>query len=140
MRLSHLCLGLVVIAASDPPLNEDGVRRAGRLVALLKDAGIATIYASQYQRAQQTVEPLAQALGRDVRIVPKDDLAALAARLKAEHASEIVLVVAHSDTIPKLLATLGHATPVEVGRGEFNSLWFIVPRAEGGPLVSRLKL
>ncbi|WP_083269591.1 SixA phosphatase family protein [Bosea vaviloviae] len=124
----------------DPPLNEHGQRRADQLSSLLKDAGIAAIYSSQYTRARQTVEPLAQAVGRDIRVIQKDDLAGLAARLSTEHAGEVVLVVAHSDTIPKLLAALGHAAPVEIGRSEFNNLWFIVPRADNPPLVSRLKL
>jgi broad specificity phosphatase PhoE len=124
----------------DPPLNETGQRRAEQLKSLLGDAAISAIYASQYTRAQQTVEPLSRAIGRDIHVVPKDDLIALAAKLRSEHGGQIVLVVAHSDTIPKLLAMLGHLQSVEIGRTEFNSLWLVVPRAEGPPLVSRLRL
>jgi hypothetical protein len=47
----------------DPPLNEDGARRAQALASVLKDAGVRAIYVSQYARAQQTAEPLARGLG-----------------------------------------------------------------------------
>ncbi len=70
----------------------------------------------------------------------RDDLPALVATLKARHAGDTVLVVAHSDTIPPLLKLWGHEASVEVGKAEFNSLWLVVPREGKPPLVSRLKL
>jgi broad specificity phosphatase PhoE len=124
----------------DPPLTEDGTRRAQSLVGLLKDAGVTAIYASQYLRSRETATPLAQALNLEVRTAPKDDLMALAERLRTEHGSDTVLVVAHSDTIPALLKLWGHPAAMQVGKTEFNGLWFVVPRQGQVPIVSRLRL
>jgi broad specificity phosphatase PhoE len=124
----------------DPPLNEDGARRAQALASILKDAGVRAIYVSQYARAQQTAEPLARGLGVKLEVVAKDDLKALTERLKAHGGQGAVLVVGHSDTIPALLKAWGHPQPVMIDKTEFNSLWFVVSRPDGSPLVSRLRL
>jgi broad specificity phosphatase PhoE len=124
----------------DPPLNEDGARRAQALASVLKDAGVRAIYVSQYARAQQTVEPLARGLGVKPEVVAKDDLSALTERLKAHDGQGAVLVVGHSDTIPALLKVWGHLQPVTIDKTEFNSLWFVVSRPDGSPFVSRLRL
>ena len=124
----------------DPPLTEDGTRRAKSLATVLKDSGATAVYATQYVRSQDTAGPIAAALGRQVTLVAKDDLPALAERLRSQHAGETVLVVAHSDTIPALLKLWGHPQPTEIGKTEFNSMWLVVPRPAGPPVVSRLRL
>lgn len=124
----------------DPPLNEDGNRRAKSLAAVLKDTGVTAVYASQYARSQETAAPIAAALGSPVKVVAKDDLVALSEQLRSQHGGETVLVVGHSDTIPALLKLWGHPQPTEIGRTEFNSVWLVVPRQAGPPLVSRIRL
>lgn len=124
----------------DPPLNETGARRAEALASALKDAGVRAIYVSQYARAQQTAEPLARALGVKPEVVAKDDLKALTERLKSHEGQGAVLVVGHSDTIPALLKAWGYPQPVTIEKTEFNSLWFVVSRPDGSPLVSRIRL
>jgi broad specificity phosphatase PhoE len=124
----------------DPPLNQDGARRAEALASVLKDAGLQAIYVSQYARAQQTAEPLAKSLGLTTEVIAKDDLKALTERLKTHNGRGAVLVVGHSDTIPALLKEWGHTQPVTIDKSEFNSLWFVVSRPEGSPIVSRLRL
>jgi len=124
----------------DPPLNDTGARRAQTLASVLKDADVRAIYVSQYVRAQQTAEPLARALGVKPEVVAKDDLKALTERLKAHDGEGAILVVAHSDTIPVLLKAWGYTQPVTIEKTEFNSLWFVVSRPDGAPLVSRIRL
>ena len=72
--------------------------------------------------------------------LPKDDVEGLIQRLKEKHAQHIVLVVEHSDTIPMLLSSWGHTQPVEVGKADFGSLWFIVSLQNPQPVVSWLQL
>ena len=48
--------------SEDTRLSKAGEERARRLAALLKDAGITTIYTTEFQRTQKTAEPLAQIL------------------------------------------------------------------------------
>src|SRR5437667_6049036 len=49
------------------PLSEAGRARAGRLAALLKNAGVTAIYSPDFVRTLETAEPLARALKIAVR-------------------------------------------------------------------------
>ena len=124
----------------DPPLNEDGAKRARSLLDRLNAAGIKAIYTSQYARSRETAEPLARATGAKSYVVPKDDLAALTAHMRQHHADDVIAVVGHSDTIPAMLKAWGHTHPVQIGKMEFDGLWIVVPRGEAPPAVARLRL
>ena len=50
------------------PLNDKGRQEAARIAEALRDAPIKAIYSSPIQRAVETAEPLAQALGLPVQI------------------------------------------------------------------------
>ena len=52
-----------------------------------------------------------------------------------------MLIAGHSDTVPKLLAALGYATPVTIARGEFDNLFVVMPGRPPGapPVVIRLR-
>ena len=128
------------------PLSEAGRARATRLAQALANAGITEIYATETDRARQTAEPLARAAKLDVRPYSPRDAAgkpapgALVHRLKKETPAGTVLVVAHSNTLPEILAALGHPEKVEIPSGQYDDLFVVVPRAAGGPpTVIRLK-
>lgn len=122
----------------DPPLNEKGRLRAAALAEHLRDAGVDVIVTSQYLRARETVGPLSTALKLEPVIVLKDDAAGLAGVFKKRE-SATVLVVGHSDTIPGILKYLGHPNSLDFPKTEFNNAWLVVPRAQGTPLVTRVR-
>jgi phosphohistidine phosphatase SixA len=125
-------------------LSEAGRARAMRLAALLKNAGVTAIYSTDFVRTLETAEPLARALKITVRKYSatspdgKPDLAPLAARLKAEHARDIVLVVGHSNTVPPLLKALGCVENIEIPAAQYDDLFAVVPTAHGPPTLLRL--
>jgi phosphohistidine phosphatase SixA len=129
----------------DVPLSEAGRARAARLAQMVAGAGITAIYATETDRARQTAEPLARALKLDVRTYsPRDPAGKLAPqilldRMKRDDAAGIVLVVGHQNTVPDLLAALGHAEKVEIGDKQFDDLFVVVPKPNGAPTVLRLK-
>lgn len=53
----------------DPPLHTDGIRQAVAVGGFLAAEGITRIVSSPLQRARQTAEPLAEALGLRIQIV-----------------------------------------------------------------------
>jgi phosphohistidine phosphatase SixA len=120
----------------DVPLSDEGRARADRLAALLRDAGINAIYATDTVRAKATAEPLARATGRTARIY--SDVAVLADQLKGEPGA-VALVVGHSNTVPKVLAALGVRASIEIGDREYDDLFVVVPRATGEPYFARLR-
>src|SRR3954467_5338840 len=63
-------------AMADPkslPLSSAGKERAQRLAGMLRDAGIAAIYVTDFARTNQTAQPLSQELDRPLTVVPKGD-------------------------------------------------------------------
>ena len=126
------------------PLSEAGRARANRLAALLKNAGVTAIYSTDFVRTLETAEPLAKALKITVRKYfatgadGNPDLKPLAARLKAEHARDTVLVVGHSNTVPPLLKALGCAEDITIAASQYDDLFAVIPRGDGPPVLLRL--
>lgn len=89
----------------DPKLTEAGLQRARDLARTLADAGVDTIHSTDLKRSRQTAAPLAERLGREIRLYDWDELEALAANLKGAGGRH--LVVGHSDTTPELVGLLG---------------------------------
>jgi broad specificity phosphatase PhoE len=133
--------------ANEPsvPLSAAGTARAEKLAALLKDSGVSAIYSTDMVRTRKTAEPLAAARKLDIRIynpsLPdgKVSLTALADKLKRENASDVVLVVGHSNTIAPLLTALGCTESVSIAGEEYDNLFVVVPQGKGPPLLLRLR-
>jgi broad specificity phosphatase PhoE len=133
--------------ANEPsvPLSDAGTSRARRLAALLKDAGVSAIYSTDTVRTRKTVEPLAAARKLEIRIYEptgpdgKVSLKPLAERLRRENASDVVLVVGHSNTIGPLLSELGCVESVSIAGDEYDDLFVVVPRAQDPAELLRLR-
>ncbi len=111
---------------TDPALSAAGTARAGRLAAMLADAGITAVVATEFKRTQQTAEPIAARLGLDVTVVRAADTDRLVATLKDADARGIVLVVGHSNTVPDIIRALGGPT-VTLADDDYSSLFVVVP-------------
>jgi phosphohistidine phosphatase SixA len=91
----------------DPGLSEAGSARAKALAALLAPSKPAHLYASEFQRSQKTLEPLASALGVKVEVVSAGKAAELAQTLRGLPEGSVSVVVGHSNTVPALVQALG---------------------------------
>jgi len=110
-------------ATKDPNLSEAGRARAEALAKTLKDANITAIYATEFERTQQTAAPLAKALGISVTTLPAKDNAAFIAKLSASTGN--VLVVGHGDTIPDLIKALGISDPINIAENDYDNLFAV---------------
>jgi broad specificity phosphatase PhoE len=113
-------------AQVDPPLSATGETRAAMLAAMLGDAGIRAIYVTEFRRTQDTARPLAERLGLPARTVASGSTGELVGRLRGEHASDIVLVVGHSNTVPAIIKALG-GPDVTIADNEYDNLFIVVP-------------
>jgi hypothetical protein len=59
----------------DPPLNAEGQTRAQNLLKVCQENGVTAIYAADFIRNRQSVQPLADALGLQVNIISQLELA-----------------------------------------------------------------
>jgi broad specificity phosphatase PhoE len=114
-------------------LNQTGEQRAQCLARTLDRAGITQIYATEIKRTQQTAAPLAEELHLQPKIVPHDNVNELVRDLKAAGSSK-VLVIAHADTLPKIIAQLGAGSLPESRPNEQNYDYLvIIPMHDGKP-------
>jgi phosphohistidine phosphatase SixA len=97
---------------TDPSLSEKGVLRALELAQLFGSAGVTHLFASEFQRTQQTVAPLSKAAEVDVQIVPARDPKALLSALKDLPRNSLAVVAGHSNTVPGLVAALAPSAPL----------------------------
>lgn len=111
---------------ADPPLSSAGQARAQKLMTMLADAGITAIVTTELIRTQQTAQPLAAKLGLTPDVVQHDNVQGVVATLKITHATDVVLVVGHSDTIPAILKAYGKAD-VTIADNEYDDLFVVVP-------------
>jgi broad specificity phosphatase PhoE len=114
----------------DPPLNARGRARAELLADFLQNvdviAGVDAIYASEYQRTQQTAEPLAKRLQLPVETADQSDVVGFMASVLHKHQGEIVLVVSHSNLIAPLVEELhGSKNLPELGHDDFGELYIV---------------
>jgi len=110
---------------NDPPLTTDGQARAQTLARVVGEANVRAVYATQFARTQQTVQPLATQLGLSVTQLNASDTDALVNDILSNHRGETVLVAGHSNTVPELIDKLrgGQITPV--AETEFDKLFVV---------------
>lgn len=89
----------------DPDLNARGAANAAQLASWFERDPPRIIYVTPFKRTQQTAAPLAARLGiAPISYDPKVPESMLAAVRAARHP---VLIVGHSNTVPKLVEALG---------------------------------
>jgi broad specificity phosphatase PhoE len=117
---------------TDPSLSAAGRRRAKLLADMLADSAIGAIFTSEFKRTKETVAPIAQRLGLSP-VEIEDDITAAANQVRS--ASERVLVVGHSDTVPALISELG-GPQVTIGDTAFDRFFVLHVAAAAADLVS----
>jgi 2,3-bisphosphoglycerate-dependent phosphoglycerate mutase len=110
-------------SGDDPGLTKEGQARAEALAVLMHDISLDAIYATEYRRTQETVQPTADDHGMKVvtDIDPQDDLAE---HIYATHPGQTVLHAGHSFTLEDFADALGVADgDLEVSG--YGQLWII---------------
>lgn len=96
----------------DPELSEQGVQRAERLSAMLKNANITAVYSTKYKRTRNTVGGIAR-----VKNLPVTDYESLTVealkKISIENAGGTVLIAGHSNTVPQIANLLLGQTKFE---------------------------
>lgn len=128
----------------DPPLTAAGVQRAQDLAAALRSTKFSAIITTQFLRTRDTAQPVGAALGLTPEIVAITELssAALDAHVKAvegavsKHPGGAVLIVNHSNILPRIIATLGGPRLPEICDNVYDHLFMIVSTAGKGQFVT----
>ena len=119
---------------ADPLLSAAGQARATKLAGMLADAGVKAIYATEFHRTQDTGKPLAAKLGITVQSIPANDVNALVAAIKKDHARDVVLVIGHSNTVPNVIKAFGGPT-ITMRDDEYDALYVLQPATGAWTLI-----
>ena len=116
--------------ADDPGLSPAGERRAAELARQLVDAdviqGVDAIYSTPFKRTKQTAQAVADALDLPVNIYDVADTEPVLESILKKHKGKIILVVAHSNTLPVLIANLGASKRVPpIAEDEYDNIYII---------------
>lgn len=85
----------------DPDLSAEGKQRAERLAKVLKKYKPHEIFATDYKRTKQTVEPIAKIRQKEIQTYDPTKQADLVAKIMPTN-TDHYLIVGHSNTIPAL--------------------------------------
>lgn len=107
--------------AKDPPLSALGQTHAAALATALRDAPLYAVYATPFKRTQSTAQPSASQHGLQVKTYTPDlSVATFVAQLSATAKPGAVLVVAHSNTVPEIVAALCHCQTPSIGDADYG--------------------
>ena len=123
----------------NPPLTAAGQERAKNLIHIVGKAGIKAIYATQYARTQQTVQPLADHLGLTVNKLEAGNTKQLVDEALSKHAGEVILFAGHSNTIPDIITALGGDPISPIGDNDYDNLYIVTIYSPGKAKVVNLK-
>lgn len=116
---------------NDPGLTLAGQRRAAELARQLVDAdvvaGVDAIYSTATRRTKETVQPIAEALNLPINIYEStEDFEPIVDKMVKDHKGKIILVVGHSNTVPKMIADLGASKKVPpIADDEYDNIYII---------------
>jgi len=116
----------VVDGTDDPDLSREGQQRAQKLASVMKDKKIERLYATDFKRTQQTLQPLAKSLNLQIDTYDAHDPAAVT-RMLADCKGKNVVIAGHSNTIPGLANKLiGEEKYKNLEDDDYSKMWEIV--------------
>lgn len=126
------------VEGNDPPLSEAGQARAAALAEAVGGMHFDAVIATERQRTQLTARPLAQMHGLTPEIVGLgaahvDSVAAAVRR----HAGHTVLVVGHSNTVPRIVHALGGPRLRDLCEPEYAHLYALVMKDGAAPRLEQ---
>ncbi|MGI8732336.1 MAG: histidine phosphatase family protein [Pyrinomonadaceae bacterium] len=122
----------------NPDLSPAGQARAQELAQILGTAGITAIYATQFGRTQQTVQPIASTLGLAITKVDSANAVELVRQIDTKR-GETILVAGHSNTVPQIIEILGGGKVADIPETDYDNIFVVTIYRYGKAKVVRFK-
>lgn len=124
----------------DPDLSAAGVARAQALARMLEHADVTHLYATEFRRTRQTLEPLSLLSGAGIQTVPARDPRAVVSAIEQLPRNSVAVVAGHSNTIPALVVALAKGTePFTLGESDYDRL-YVVTRVDSSGKSTLLEI
>ena len=106
------------------PLSAAGMQRAQVLKDSLLPLRIDSIFATTFLRTQQTAQPLATALNKQLSIYSPSATDSLITHLK-KLGGKNILIVGHSNTVPQIVQQLSGQSISPITETDFDNLYIV---------------
>ncbi|MEO6729672.1 MAG: phosphoglycerate mutase family protein [Ferruginibacter sp.] len=116
-------------------LSSAGHARSIVLKNYLTDKKIDIIFATPFQRTQETAQPLAQALNRSLLLYRNNAVDSIVTMIRSIKKKNILLV-GHSGNIPSIIEGLTTKKIRPIAEGEYDNLYIIKTRKSKTELVA----
>jgi broad specificity phosphatase PhoE len=116
-------------------LSADGVARAQELARVVTKANVRAVYHSDTKRTRDTAAPSAAALSLSLVPYPAKECGPLIDAILRDHPGDTVLVVAHSNTVPLLVAAAGAPAMADLDEKEFDDLFVVSVSCRDRPVT-----
>jgi 2,3-bisphosphoglycerate-dependent phosphoglycerate mutase len=117
-------------------LSPQGHQRAAVLRDSLLSKKINLIFATQFQRAQETAQPLATALNKPLLIYRNNAIDSIVSILK-QNKSKNILLVAHSGNIPSIIEGLTGEKVKAIDENEYDNFYIIKNKKSTVELIQK---
>ena len=126
------------LSGADPALTPEGRQRAADWAEMLQNVGLDAIITSDALRTRETGAIISDALDLQANALPAGDTAGLVDVLEFDHEEDTVLIVAHAETIPRILKSLGVKEDVTIDQSEFANLFAVLGPSSDAPMYIHL--
>lgn len=124
----------------DAGLRPEGRERATDWATILRPSGLDLVVTTEIKRSRITGAIIAEALGVPQVEFGRGGSSGIAEYLQENYSEDVVLVVGHSETIPRLLKSFGYLDTFPISRSAYGWLFIVTPLENGPPAVARLNI
>jgi broad specificity phosphatase PhoE len=128
-----------VDSSEDPDLSGPGKSRAELLSKLLADSDVTALFATQFKRTQQTLEPLAKKLQLEILTVDASLTGELIQQISTRFPGKTVVVASHSDRVTEIIEGLGGPSVGYLAESDYDNLFVVTLLGNSTADVLRLK-
>lgn len=123
----------------DPDLTPEGVERAQQIARMFAEANVNAIYATQYKRTQQTVQPLSDRIGVPVTLLNSNQTEELVNQIHTGHRGKTIFIAGHNNTVPAIVSVLSGEAYPPIPENEYDNLFIVTIYRSGKAKVTKLK-
>jgi broad specificity phosphatase PhoE len=123
----------------DPHLNRAGRARAEDLAHVAGASGVTAIYATNFLRTQETVAPLAAALGLTPIVMDAALTEQLVEEIRNNRRGQTVLVCGHSNTVPEIVEGLSGVVIDPIPDTRYDGLYVVTRHSDETGRATRVR-
>jgi broad specificity phosphatase PhoE len=124
----------------DAGLRPEGLERATDWATILRPSGLDLVVTTEIERSRATGAIIAEALEVPRVEFNRGASSSIAKFLRENYPEDVVLVVGHSGTIPKMLRSFGYTDTFPISHSAYGWLFIVTPLENGPPAVARLNI